>query len=223
MAAQFSLSSQLKPRERLSIFGAANLEISELLALILGTGTKKHNVLHLANLLIKQFPFDSWPTVSADELQRVAGIGPARTAQFLALTELLVRYKRRHSGPKVLATRDVLPLVSGIRHQHREHMVALYLNARGELLKQSTISVGSLNQTVLHPRDVYAEAVTLPCTHVVVVHNHPSDDPLPSQDDLQFTQVLAAAGELLGIRLIDHLIVSPNRWYSLREHGHIQP
>lgn len=222
MAALFQLEPHLKPRERLSIFGSSNLDHAELLALIFGSGTKQHNVLELAKQLVRLFPFESWSTVSSADLQKVPGIGPARAAQFLALAELLFRYKLRSSRPKVLATRDVLPLVAPIRHKHREHMVALYLNARGELLKQVTISVGSLNQTVLHPRDVFAEAITLPCAHVVVVHNHPSDDPRPSQDDLHFTQILSAAGELLGIGLTDHLIVSPTRWYSLREHGQLR-
>lgn len=114
---------------------------------------------------------------------------------------------------------DVLHQVAFIKNKNREHMVALYLNSRAELIKKQIVSIGSLNQTILEPRDIFCEAVKLPCLGLILVHNHPSADPTPSEYDVIFTKTMVEAGKILGITLADHLIVTKNDYFSFQEKG----
>lgn len=210
-----------KPREKMSREGSDTLKLEELLALILGSGSKQIDVLQLADQILTQFPLQTWSTLSKNDLETISGIGPARAAQLAAVAELINRYGvLKASKSKILSSNDAVIHLQAIAGQDREYLQALYLNARGELLDQQTLSIGSLNQVVISPRDVFSTAVKLPCTQVILAHNHPSGDPEPSLEDIQFTRIIIAAGELLGIELLDHLIVTANGHYSLREEGH---
>ena len=114
---------------------------------------------------------------------------------------------------------DVLKHVSYIKNETREHLIALYLDSQANLIKKQVISIGNINQNFVEARDVFQEAVKLPCAGVIIAHNHPSGDPTPSDHDIIFTKTLVEAGELLGITLADHVIVSKDRFFSMRENG----
>ena len=137
----------------------------------------------------------------------------------LASFELGKRLTEHRSGSAIISSAEVIPHVSEIRQQNREHLLVLYLNGRQELIKKELVAIGGLNFNNLEPRDVLAPAVILPCAYFIMVHNHPSGNPTPSQDDLEVTERLLAAGELLGITLIDHIVVTATGLYSFKEKG----
>jgi len=206
-----------RPRERLFSLGVANLTIVELLAIILGSGTKKRNVLKLAREIIKTIPLKSLPHAHISDLIRLKGIGPVQAGKILASLELGRRALEKIPAKRILTPNDVVKETDDIRGKTREYLIALYLNARHELIKRQTITIGNLNQNIVDPRDVFSEALTLPCAFVVLVHNHPSGDPTPTQDDKKFTKALVKAGKILGVDLIDHIIVSKQDYFSFRE------
>jgi DNA repair protein RadC len=119
----------------------------------------------------------------------------------------------------ISSTRDVMAQLQELRTAKKEHFVVLYLNARNQLIHKETISVGTLNANLVHPREVFEPAIKNPCAHVIVAHNHPSGDPEPSQDDIEITGRLCEAGEILGIEIEDHIIVAKNNFLSLKERG----
>jgi DNA repair protein RadC len=218
------LAKHSRPRERLARMGAEHLHSAELIALLLGSGTNRQHVMDVAQTLLRTVPLEHWKSLETDAVTQVSGIGRARSARLLAAVELGKRIFR-HTPPPVVVHQptDALDLLQDIRTKKREHIVLLLLNARGHLLKRLTVAIGSLNQVVIEPRDVYAEAVQLPCSSLLLAHNHPSGDPTPSQADIVFTHQIAAAGQVLGIEVIDHLILTEQTHLSLREAGYLDP
>jgi DNA repair protein RadC len=213
------LTRHRQPREKLSNVGKANLTDTELLSLILGSGTKQFSVTKVAQLLLQQQSLTTLPHTTLAELTKIQGIGSTQASRLLACIELGKRMYTIPTAPLILSSEQVLHQVSSIRNHQREHLVALYLNARQELVQKETITIGGLNYTNVNPRDVFALAVTLPAAYVVLVHNHPSGNAQPSQADLEVTERLVAAGQLLGIMVIDHLIVTTQTYYSFKEGG----
>ncbi len=206
-----------RPRERLSSLGVSNLTIVELLAIILGFGTKKRNVLKLAKKIVKTFPLKDLSHTNIPDLTKIKGIGAVQAGKILASLELGERILEENPVKRILTPDDVIKEVEDVRKKTREYLIALYLNARHELIKKQTISIGNLNQNLIEPKDVFSEALSLPSAFIILVHNHPSDDPAPSKNDKIFTKKLAAAGELLGINIIDHIIVSKKDYFSFKE------
>lgn len=206
-----------RPRERLFSLGVANLTTVELLAIILGSGTKKRNVLRLAKEIVKAIPIRNLPHAHISDLTKIKGIGPVQAGKILASLELGRRALEEMPAKRILTPNDVVREVDDITKKTREYLIALYLNARHELIKKQTITIGNLNQNIVDPRDVFAQALSLPCAYVILVHNHPSGDPKPSQDDKRLTKVLVKAGRILGVNLIDHIIVSKRDYFSFRE------
>ena len=212
-----------RPRERLKRLGAEGLSEQELLACILGRGAGGESVLVSARRLLAAFgSVRGLAAASVEELSQVRGIGPAKAAQLKAAVELA----RRTAIP--LGTRPE-PIVDPERaaaivwpqlvDQQREQVVALLLDNRHRLIRVSPIAVGSLSATVVHPRELFAEAIAARAAAVIVAHNHPSGDPEPSEDDLQLTTRLVAAGSLLGIAVLDHLIIGREGTVSLCARG----
>lgn len=206
-----------QPRERLVLLGVANLTAIELLAIILGSGTKKQNVLNLAKKILHKFPLKDLVSTKISDLARIEGVGRVQASKILASLELGRRAIEGFPTKRLLTPEDVLREVDDIRDKSREYLIALYLNARRELIKKQAITIGGLNQNIVEPRDVFNEALTLPCAFVILVHNHPSGDPSPSEDDKTVSKKLAAAGQLLGISIIDHIIVAKKEYFSFRE------
>lgn len=195
--------------------GAANLSEIELITLILGSGTKHKPVIQLAKDVVR-VSGKNLDTVTLQELQTQTGLGHSQACRVIAGIELGRRLSVHPPLPTITTPDDVVHATTLIRSKQKEYVVGLYLNARTELLSQQTLTIGSLNANVLEPRDVLAPALTLPASAIILVHNHPSGDPSPSQDDLRTTQRLKEAAELLGIALVDHVIVTPTHHLSMR-------
>ena len=206
-----------RPREKLLSFGVANLDNFELLAVILGSGTKKENVVNLARKILRKINLKRLSRARISDLTNIEGLGTIQAVKILAALELGRRAQTDTQAKKILTPKDVLREIDDIRTKNREYLVALFLNARHELLERQTIAIGGLNTNSIESRDVFSKALALPCAFVVLVHNHPSNDPTPSKDDKTFTKRLSEAGELLGIKIVDHIIVSKKDYFSFRE------
>ena len=210
-----------RPRERLQKFGAEALSAPEILALILGRGIAGESVMMTAQRLLSQFGnLKGIAGASVEELSQVRGIGLAKAAQIKAAFELANRvegYAEVGKKPLVKTPDDVVGLVRGrLKGKKKEYFLALLLDTRGQLIKVSEISVGSLDGSLVHPREVFKEAISASAASVIFVHNHPSGDPTPSEDDIKLTKRLAEAGEIMGIDVLDHIIIGDKEHLSLK-------
>ena len=213
-----------RPREKLARVGASGLGDNELLALVLGTGSRTGDALALANILLQSVG-GLHGLVRADfgELQRVAGVGTARGAQIVAALELGRRtlLRRGSARPRLSTPRDLarhlLPQYGALAV---EHFGIVMLDTKHRVLRIKIVSIGSLDTTVVHPREVFREAASASAAAIVLFHNHPSGDPTPSKDDLLLTARMVRAGEVMGIDVVDHLILADQRYYSLVESRH---
>ena len=212
-----------RPRERLRRLGATALSSVELLTILVGSGTRERPADHVARSILAAWPdLRSLASRSADELAAVAGVGDATAARLAAAGELGRRLGRERRGPRpVLATpRSVWRhLALELRDRERERFIALYLNTRNELVRETVVSVGSLNASIVHPREVFKPALACAAAALVVAHNHPSGDPAPSREDREVTRTVAEAGRVLDIPLHDHVIVGADSYYSFRDAG----
>ena len=204
------------PREKLRARGVANLDDGELLALLIGSGTAGRSARRIGALLARRSPAELAGWAPARWLT-VPGIGPARAAALSAAFELGRRIASRPaaSGP-IRGPDDVLAQVRDLAHARREHFVVLLLNARHEMQCRETVSIGSLNASIVHPREVFLPAILHSAASMILVHNHPSGDPEPSQEDLDITRRLVQVGDLVGIGVLDHVIVAARGVVSLR-------
>ena len=208
------------PMNQLHRVGASGMSDADLLALVLGT-TKTS--VATAHSISEEYPLERLVTLPWDEMVRVPGLTEGAAATLAAAVELAKRGLDRGVGglPKILRPSDVLKVVPEIRDERKEHFVCLYLNARTQLITKAVISVGSLNSSVVHPREVFGPAVECSAAAMILVHNHPSGDPSPSQDDLTLTHRLVEAGIVMGIEVIDHVIVSADKSLSLKQTGQL--
>lgn len=212
----------LKPRERLMARGPATLRDHELLAIVLGSGIKGQHVLDLAEGILKKYPDGKLATLSFSDLKKIRGIGPAKACALVAAIALIRRWIGPEDGlPAIESPQDAADQVPELRRAKKEHFVALYLNARNQLVAKETVSVGTLTANLVHPREVFQPAVAHSAASVIVVHNHPSGDPSPSEEDVVLTARLKEAGELMGIALLDHVIIGDKKPVSLRQAGHL--
>ena len=213
------ISLENRPRERLEKQGPQVLSDAELLAVILKTGNKEENVIDMSNRLISKYGFDKLAMCSLKELQEINGIGSAKACQIIALFEL----NKRHSysklqGKPIITAKDVFEYCSPkLSNLDREQFIILHLDAKNRIIKDDVVSIGALTGTIAHPREVFKSAIKESAHSVILVHNHPSGDPTPSDEDLKMTERLFEAGEILGIKVLDHVIVGKEEWYSLKE------
>ena len=209
----------LRPQEKLLTVGKANLSDEELLAILLGTGSRKQNVLHLSTNLLRKYPLKSLSEKASDELIQLPGIGRVKASRVLAALELGARVHAPSSMTKVVirSTEDVLAQLREIINKQQEYLLVFYLNARFELIQKEIVGQGSLNHMMITAKEIFAPAVTSPCAAIIVAHNHPSGDPTPSDDDIGFTTKIHEAGEVMGITMLDHLIVAKQGYFSFRD------
>jgi len=210
----------LLPRDKLLRFGAVGLSQVELLAVLLGTGTKGRSVLRVAEDLVARHGAQGLSGLSLDEWVGHRGVGRVKAAQMLAAFELGRRLLLPTSEePRVSSPAEAYALVRDLKRARKEHLVSLYLDAQNRLICRETVSIGSLNTTRTHPREVLQPAIVNSALAFILVHNHPSGSLDPSRDDVEFTRTMTRAGELMGISLYDHLIVSRRGYVSLKERG----
>lgn len=208
-----------RPLEKLFAYGRENLSDSELLALLLGTGTKKQNVLSLSEHLLKKYPLRTIVNLPVEKLVDFAGIGKMKAARIGAMLELGERiYAANKLTKRIIRTKEeALQELKEIVDKKQEYVIVMYLNARHELLRKETVAIGTLNAASIEPREILRFAVETPCAGFIVAHNHPSNDPAPSDDDISFTTRLQKAGEIMGILLLDHIIISSSNYFSFRD------
>ncbi len=205
-----------KPREKMMARGASALTDVELVALILGSGNRGTDVLDLARRVTAVF--DDRPHPSIEDLTAIAGVGPAKACQLASALE----FSRRRLMKKSLVirnARDIYPLVAHISSKKQEHFLCLSLSGANEVIATRTITIGLLNSSQIHPREVFADAISDRAASVIFVHNHPSGVSDPSREDILVTDRLCKAGVILGITVLDHVIVAGNDLFSFREQG----
>lgn len=211
-----------RPRERLQNLGAEALSSQELLALILGRGIKGESVMVTAQRLLSAFGnIQKISQASLEELSSVKGVGPAKASQLKAVFELAKR-SGNDSGEKITvrSSKDVVKLAwQKLKDKKKEHFLILCLDTRSNLIKTGDISIGTLDTNLVHPREVFKEAIQSLAASIILVHNHPSGDPEPSEDDLIITRRLIESGKILGINVIDHIIITKNGFFSFKEKG----
>jgi DNA repair protein RadC len=222
-----ALAPHDRPREKLERLGSGALGDNELLALVLASGSASRDALALANELLERFGgLRGLTRAAGDDLRLVHGVGQARAAQVLAAVELGRRTLVREAAdrPRLATPRQIaallLPQYGG---RAVEHFGIVMLDTKHRMLRVRVISVGCLDSTVVHPREVFREAAAAAAAAIVLFHNHPSGDPLPSADDLALTARMMKAGAIMGIDVLDHVILADQRYYSLAESGQLQP
>lgn len=212
-----------RPREKLFRYGAEALNNSELLAIILRTGSSDENIINLSSrILAETGGLNGLLTTCSEDLFKLNGIGAAKAAQLLALGEILSRFRTFRSGDsyKISQPKDAADLVmENMRYLKQEYLKVIMLNTKNVVISVKDISMGSLNSSVVHPREVFNEAVKKSCASIIISHNHPSGDPTPSSEDINLTHRLSECGKLLGIDLIDHIIIGDGIYISLKEKG----
>jgi len=210
-----------RPRERLSKLGSEALSSQEILALILGRGIKGESVIVTAQKLLSKFGnLKNLASASMEELTQIKGIGPAKAAQIKATFELSKRLENSSSeGSKITvkSPEDAIKAAgSQIKGKKKEHFLVLCLDTRNHLINTHKVSIGSLDCSIVHPREVFKEAISSCAASVIFVHNHPSGDPTPSEDDIKLTKRLVEAGEILGIEVLDHIVICDRDHLSMK-------
>jgi len=216
------LPKEERPRERLVKFGEQNLSAQELLQIILGRGIAGESIAVTAQKLLSHFgDLEKLSEASIEELSSIKGIGLAKAAQIKAACEIGRRISTQTSSYKskeLTNPEKVFKLMkSKLRNYHKEHFYMISLNARNATI--SEVSIGTLDTSLVHPREIFSEAIKNKAASVIFVHNHPSGDPNPSEDDLSITKKLVKAGEILGIAVADHIIITQNNYFSLKAKG----
>ena len=205
-----------RPREKFLEKGPDALTDSDLLAILLGSGIKGTNVKVLAQKTIKKFG-DNLLNATVDDLVQISGIGQAKALQIASVLALAGRLYDKQNAPDnlVLSAQDAISLVSDLKEKKQEHLVCLYLNARNALIKKEIISIGTLDKSIIHPREIFAPGLEMHAAAVILVHNHPSGDPSPSEQDKQVAKRIIEAGKLMGVNVVDFIIVAKNGIYSV--------
>ncbi|BAD76903.1 UNVERIFIED_ORG: DNA replication and repair protein RadC [Anoxybacillus amylolyticus] len=214
-----------RPRERLLSSGPESLSDHELIAILLRTGTKEESVVQLAQRLLRHFEgLRPLKDATVEEMTNIKGIGPTKAVQILAALELGRRIHQSGCADRyvIRCPEDGAKYVmEDMRFLSQEHFVAIYLNTKNQVIYRKTVFIGSLNASIVHPREVFKEAIKRSAASVICVHNHPSGDPTPSREDIDVTKRLAECGRIIGIELLDHLIIGDQKFISLKEKGYV--
>ncbi len=208
-----------RPREKLEKYGPEKLSDSELLAILLRTGSKGINVVELARKILGKFSGNGLAKADFKELKSTFGLGAAKACEIVACFELGRRLLQNKKSQIYLTPKDVWTELKDIRDNKKEHFVIFFLDARNQEIKREIISVGSLNANLVHPREVFEPAIRHTAAQIIVAHNHPSDDEKPSEEDKKITKRLKESAEILGIDVVDHIIVTKNNYFSFKENN----
>lgn len=206
-----------RPREKLLRYGSVKLSTTELLAIILRTGTKSMNVVDLASHILKTNGSNNIQNLTLDTLTKIKGLGKVKALEILATIELGKRLLREREPLQAYSPRHVYESLRDMSGHKKEHFLAVYLDTKNIEITREVITIGILNASLVHPREVYEPAVRFLANSIVVVHNHPSGDSTPSQEDIILTRQLKESGDILGIHLLDHIIITKYGYLSFKE------
>ncbi|SCG83738.1 DNA repair protein RadC [Proteiniborus sp. DW1] len=211
-----------RPREKLYKYGPKALSNTELLAILIRTGSRENTAIELSQKLLagKKEGIYFLTDTSLQEIMKVKGIGKCKAAQILAAVELgkRVMSSAHNNKAKITSPTDVVDLLMlDMIHLKKEHFKIVMLDTKNQVIGIEDISVGSLNSSIVHPREVFKEAIVKSSASIILVHNHPSGDPTPSKEDIAITRRLAEGGDILGVKVLDHIIIGNNKHISLRE------
>ena len=213
------LPDSSKPRERFLKHGPEALSDAELFAIILRTGLVGENVMEMSNRLISKFGLVNLFDCSLKELQEIKGVGPNKAMQLLAMSELGKRYNQeKNSVKKITCAEDVFKLFhTRLRDKKQEHFYILMLSNQNEVLQEQEVSKGTLYTSVIDSREIFKPAIKNSVAKIILIHNHPGGDPNPSEEDKEVTEKLVESGELLGIKVLDHVIIGREWFWSWKE------
>lgn len=207
-----------KPRQRLLKYGINALKNYELIAILLGSGVRGKDVISLSKEIEKFFN-SNFETMSLEKLLQVHGLGLAKASQIISAIELSRRYLIDTQTYKISSAKEVYQELKEYKNKQQEYFLTLYLDGANHLLDKKVITIGTLNQSLVHPREVFSYAIEKRCASIIVAHNHPSGILKPSNEDLNVTQRLKDSAKILGIELLDHVIFTKDGFYSFEEKG----
>ena len=209
-----------RPRERLKQQGPTSLSDAELLAILLKSGTKSKNVKEISIELLREYAISDFKDISLNKLIKVKGIGEVKAIELLAAIELGKRIYRP-TNKKLIQLENPKKIFLAVKNLFQdatqEHFYALYFNTKRQLISKKLLFIGTINESVVHPREIFKEAYRLSAAYIICLHNHPSNDTTPSRADINFTEQIIKTGQIQGIPIIDHLIIGQDNFYSFYE------
>ncbi len=207
-----------RPREKLKKLGPSSLSDFELLQVIIGSGTRGFDVSKIAKEVLGIIS-KGLENLTFENLTRIKGLSLAKASQIIASMELFKRYMMKDGRVKITSPSDILPLLEDIRRKKQEHFVVASLDGANKLINKRIVTIGILNASLIHPREIFSEAIVERAASIIIAHNHPSDEVEPSREDITLTERVKKAGDILGIKLLDHIIIGPSNYFSFREKG----
>lgn len=211
----------LRPREKLFEKGPEALKDYELLAILLRTGYQGKSAIEIAQRILRTTKLENFSKLSLDKIAKIKGVGKSRASIIVAGLELSKRIFKVDTDIVIKTPEDVIKVVSYLRNKKQEHLVALYLNAKNQLIKSKVVTIGTLNESLVHPREVFAPAIKNHSASIILVHNHPSGNTECSKEDIVLTENIVRSGKILGIDVSDHVIVTKNDHFSFKQKGMI--
>jgi len=212
------LPEEDKPREKLREQGPTALKNYELMAVILGRGTKREGVLELSQRIMAQYGGQAVFTEGdVGKIEKVLGLSPVQACQVVAAFELGKRVFGRQTEVFLRSPEEVFEYAKDMARLKQEHLRGLYLDTRNKLIRDEVVTIGTLNESLAHPREIFHPAVEAHAAAIILVHNHPSGDPFPSRDDIELTKQILEASKIMDIDVLDHVIIGEGRYYSLKE------
>lgn len=206
-----------RPREKMEQKGAKALSNLELLAVLLGNGIKGKDVFEVAKDILR-LAQDNFDNISLEKLKDIEGIGLAKACQIMAAIEFSKRFLIK-DGIKIKNVDDVIKLTEELKDKKQEYFLSLTLDGASNLIQKRTVFIGTLNHSLVHPREVFADAISDRAAGIIFVHNHPSGNTEPSKEDIAITQRLVEVGKIVGIEVIDHIIIGKNGYFSFQAEG----
>jgi len=204
-----------KPREKLMKKGVGSLKDYELLAIVLGSGTKDKDVLKLSREIIKLFEND-FENITLEKLTAIHGLGLAKSSQILSAIELSKRYLIKQNK-KITSAKDIYSELVEYKNKKQEYFIVITLDGANHIIEKRVVFIGTLNSSLVHPREVFADAITDRAASIILAHNHPSGELNASSEDILITKRLQESAKLLGIELLDHIIISKNGYLSMKD------
>ena len=210
------IAIEQRPRERLKMHNADSLNDAELLAILMQSGFRGENALDLSNRIISLFGMEKLNSLSLSELMKIKGIGLAKAAKLVAAFELNKRVNSGRICEKVINNASDIAnyYMERLKEKKKEYFIAVFLDSKNKIIKDEVISIGTLNSSLVHPREVFKEAIKNSANSIILVHNHPSGNAELSDEDYRVNEILIETGNLVGIKVLDHLIVGNGVWIS---------